>query len=769
MKRLVTALLLLCLLLCACGQEGAAPAATPESVPEENREPAPAPEPEPPLPLAINEVMSANKATVADASGDFPDWVELINRGEEPVSLTGCSLSWGARSLALADAELEPGACALILFSEQRDAFSLPNEEGTLRLLGPTGGELDAMRLPKLEADCSFTPDGVSLWPTPGYENSPKGYAAFQAAREPLGELSIAETVVYDEDGDWVELVNTGDETLNLGDYYLSDKEKDRLRFRLPDLELEPGERWTASLKDADFSLNARRDQLYLSREDGELLDYVSLHDIPAGGSIGRLERKGGFWYFASSSRGEKNGKGCRIVSPRPESLEPDGVFEGVEQVTVTLTAPGPIYYTTDGSMPTAKSKRYTKPLVLTETGVIRAICIQSGALPGKALSLSYIINEHHTLPVTSLVCDPESLFGKNGLYDNVEIDGEEPGALMFYDGDSCFRLDCGIRPHGATSRLTQPKKTLKTVFRDRYDGDLHYDLFGNGVTDFSSILLRAPREEQYSSLQRDCLLHSLAAEAFPALPSQAYRYSILYINGRYWGLYSLREAHSEAHYANHYGREKDQVKHFRGDWDKTTGFDEIVAFASFNDMRDPENYRHVADRLDIDSVIGWAIMEGFCGNFDLHSDNMRFYYTLDDGVMHYALVDLDAGLEDWRGFEPAYTLGYNYNILLDRLTMNPEFRTEFLRQLGEALDGPLSTENVLRRLDEMADELRPEIPRDRERWGSSLATWESLVKRNKDYFTVNGDFEQYMIGAIRKYMGNYPEFSAWLRERNGR
>ena len=764
MKKILTVLLLLCLLLCACGQENAPSVET--AAPTAS--PTPEPTPEPALPLTISEVMTSNKATLADEDGAFPDWVELQNTGEEPVSLAGCSLRWGEDRLTLDEEELAPGAYALILCSGERNGFALPNEEGTLRLMSPGGRELDAMSLPKLEADCSYTREGTSLWPTPGFENSLKGYAAFQQTRAPLGELAIAEAVVRDVDGDWVELWNTGDEVLSLDGYYLSDKEKDRLRYRLPDLELEPGERWTASLEDADFSLNAARDQLYLSRDDGTLMDYVNLHDIPLDGSVGRLEgrKKGGFWYFAASTRGEENGKGFRSVSPRPECPERDGVFEDVEQVTVTLTGPGTIYYTTDGSMPTAESERYTKPLVLTATGVVRAICVQKDALPGKALSLSYIINEHHTLPVTSLVTDPENLFGKNGLYDNVEIQGEEPGALMFYDGEDCFRLDCGIKPHGATSRLTQPKKTLKTVFRDCYDGDLHFDLFANGVTDFSSILLRAPREEQYSSLQRDCLLHSLAAEAFPALPSQAYRYSILYINGQYWGVYSLREAHSDAHYANHFGLDKDRVKQFRGDWDQSTGFDEIVAYAAFNDMRDEENYRHVTERLDIDSVIGWAIMEGFCGNFDLHSDNMRFYYTLDDGVMHYALVDLDAGMEDWRGFDPPYTLGYNYNQLLSRLTTNPEFRREFLRQFGEALDGPLDTEKVLRQIDEMADELRPEITRDRERWGSNLATWESLVQRNRDYFTVNGDYKLYMINALRKYMGNTPEWYEWMASR---
>ena len=82
-------------------------------------------------------------------------------------------------------------------------------------------------------------------------------------------------------------------------------------------------------------------------------------------------------------------------------------------------------------------------------------------------------------------------------------------------------------------------------------------------------------------------------------------------------------------------------------------------------------------------------------------------------------------------------------------------------------MDGPLAVDRVLRRLDEIADELRPEIPRDRERWGSSLATWEALVQRNKDYFTALGDYETLLTASLRSFLGNTPEWRAWAEGRN--
>ena len=68
-------LLLVCLAaaLCACGQQGVAGAAA-EPIVEETPEPTPPP----PLPdVIISELMPSNKATLADASGSFPAWLEL--------------------------------------------------------------------------------------------------------------------------------------------------------------------------------------------------------------------------------------------------------------------------------------------------------------------------------------------------------------------------------------------------------------------------------------------------------------------------------------------------------------------------------------------------------------------------------------------------------------------------------------------------------------------------------------------------------------------
>ena len=729
---------------------------TPEPAPLSMGEPSLAPEPD--YSLVISEVMSHNRATLAGDADSFPDWVELLNTGTEELSLDGLRLQCGDKSWELPDLTARPGAYLLLLCEEDTD-FSIPSEGESLSLLSARGTLIDRAEIPALDSDTVWTPEGVSSWPSPGFENSPAGYEAFQCGRT-VRSRAISEAVVYDASGDWVEIVNLGSSTAQMEGWVLSDKLDRAESFSLPAWELGPMECVRVRLPEDSFSLNAQRDRLYLFDPQGKLQDYVSLHDIPLGGSVGRVPGSEGFWYFACATPGEENPEGFRRISAEPVSLERDGVFEGVKSVKVALSAPGEIRYTTDGSIPTEESELYTGPLTLRETTVLRAVCFERDALPSRPLSLSYFLNEGHSLPVVSLVSDPQGLFGGDkGIYSNPELDEERFGAVMFYDGEDGFALDCGVELHGATSRIYQPKKSLKLRFRSRYEGELHYDLFENGVTDYASILLRAPQEPGYSSLLRDALMHELASEAFPALPVQDSRYAVLYLNGEYWGVYSIREVHSPESYAYHHGLDPDTVYQYRGKWEPEAEASGFYGIALNSDLSNPENYRKVAEHVDIDSVIGWAVIQAYCGNTDLHSDNMRFYYTAEDDVLHYALVDVDHGMESEQAFDCPITMGYKYNKLFAALLNSGEFRARLISQMEEAFSDVLKEENVVARIDEMAALIRPEMPRDRERWGAKMTWWEHLVENNKNYFLNFGGRTSLVRDSLKNYIGGTAEW----------
>ena len=756
-RKLVFALLAvcLCLLLAGCGAEA------PEPTPEPTATPEPTPEPEILPEVVFSEAQSRNNACFALADGSFPDWVELYNAGEEAAELAGFTLCCGSKQWTIPALTLAPGTYRLLCCdgreAEGHAGFSIPKSGAALRLLSPRGTELDALELPALEADTSYArgADGfaVTAWPTPGYENSEAGYRAFQDSLPAASGLVLGEAMVYNawyltkqgEAFDWVELTNTSDEPLELSDYCLSDKGGDRLRFPLPAGTLAPGEsRVIYCDKNAEgenfapFSLSSGGETLYLSKADGTLCDYLSLHDIPYGCSMGREAGAGGSFYYGLPTPGAPNQGGCRTIGVVPEAVGADGVFQDVESVTVELRGEGTIRITTDGSVPTEESPVYDGPITLTETTVLRAVSFVEGRLPSAPLSLSYLINEGLSLPAVSLVGDPADFFGRHGFYDHFEEDWEKPACVMFYlDGES-LRLDCGVKLHGATSRFLQMKRSMKLQFRDRYAGPLNGDVFSNGVTQFDSLLLRAAQEADQSTWMRDTLMHELAEEAFPELPAQDHRYCVLFLNGEYWGLYNIREAHSEGHYARHYGYDPDSVSHWHGVWPKDSAAQEIYTFAITHDLSVEENYAYVAAHVNEKSVADWCLMQTYSGNFDFNSPNMRFYYSTEDEQLRFALVDLDLGMFDYGSFAQVVLYGYAYTDLARCMMQNHGFRCLLLSEYKNAMEGPLADEKVLALIDELAEELRPEIWRDRERWYGDYDGWESMLGHLREFIVMN-------------------------------
>ncbi len=742
------------------------------------------------LGVVISEVMASNKSCLA-LGNDFPDWVELYNGGES-VSLHGLVLCCGEKSFPFPDREMAAGEYLLVYCDgldaaddgELHASFAIPKEGAILSLRSVRDKVFDEFEYPESGSDRSAVRGGdgaVTLCdlPTPGFENSKAGYDALQETLSCASPLQISEAVVGNNsfkapDGlryDWVELQNVGDEPLELSDYYLSDSGKDRMAFRLPEQTLEGGGRVVvfcagpgAAEGYAPFKLSVKGDQLFLTNASGDLADYMTLRGLPRLGSFGRMEGRSGFFYFASPTPGEANADGCRRVAEKPVLLTREGVYNDVESVAVSLSAPGEIHYTTDGSAPTEDSPVYTEPVVFTGTSVLRAIQIEEGCVTSPVLNTSFIINENHTLPVVSVMLEPEQMSDRQKMYKNIKKRLEVPGAVEFFDGDESFSITCGIKTHGATSRRISEKKSIKLCFRGTYEGNLEYDLFGNGVTEFGSILLRHPVEEMLSSMFRDIIVHRLAQKCFPNLPAQDYRPAVVYINGQYWGVYGIREAHSAEHFAQHYGYDSDEVIAWKKLWDRKTAVGKACEFALYNNLSKQENYDRVAKYLDVDSVIGWTILQAWCSNYDCNPSNVRYYYSTSDERLFFALSDLDLGMFNNDCFEiplvgSANGAGglrnnYDFNKLPRSLMSNRDYQLRMAEQLSAALHGPMSDEAVLKMIDELQAEIEPEMERELKRWfpGVAIATWHRKVDAVRTFVTRFGGRHKEMIRTFKVY-----------------
>lgn len=773
-RQYLSLLVLLGLLLSGCG-ESRLPAETAET-PAPSRTAAPAPsaapeataEPERAC-LRISELMVKNRAVLRDADGNFSDWIEIENYGETPVELTGFRLTEkeGREGLALFGV-LAPGDRRVCWASgkdrpeEGHADFSLSEGERVL-LVDPLGRVLSAAPCLSGTADraVALGEDGEyaeTAYPTPGWPNTREGYDGRQETLVAESPLVITEVCVYNPgsdawrlySSDWVELKNVSDGDLRLSDFCLSDNAAEPGRFRLPDKTLAPGgfflvrcDEWDSNAlidPSAGFSLDSGSEQLYLSKTDGTLLDYVSLQGIPYGCSFGRMEGENGWFYFASPSPGGENADGRRRVSEQPVLLAPDGVFEGVESVPVALAAKGEIFYTVGDGAPGTAGERYEAPFSVDKTTVVRAVALEEGALPSRPAVFTYIVNEGHTLPVLSLASDSVQEF--NWMYYGGAKGRELPASLSLYAPDGGFSIPCGVRMHGETS-LELEKKNMSVRFRPVYGQEkLDFDVYGGGISSFTSLVLRAGQDYFFTGV-KNAACQNLCLQAGNRAVTGRSRFCVLYLNGRYWGIYNLMEKTNEQLYADLMGVSRDSVEVIES---QATSYQsvyrELFRYCAENDLSVPENYEHVQTLVDIDSVIDWVALEGYAANTDLTYGNVRYVRSTEgDGKWRLMFYDLDAAFWDREKtfvnmLSPAALTSRQVSYCLVRpLLQNPDFRDRMLRRFAELLNGVLSEENVTAEIRRLAAELEPEIGRDYALRGMFKAKWDSDVEALCGYF----------------------------------
>lgn len=732
--------------------------------------------------VVISEIQTRNRSAVRNAAGEFCDWVELWNTGDTEADLTGAYLSddpedrarWRIPALRLAPDERAVIACSGPDAGPGEADFALSSEGCTLTLTGGAGNILSQVECPGLGEDrvWALQEDGSfreSDTPTPGFENTDGGAAAWLETQLGAGALVISEIMPSNDrylrqsDGryyDWLELYNASDAPVELSDYALSDDPEQPLLFPLPAQTVRPGERiivicsGNTSLTryiQAPFTVSREEDVIYLTGPDGRLSDHIRVRGVPVGGSVGRAHDTGPVVCFDTPTPSRGNGEGATAVSAVPETLTAPGVYDGVDGVRVELSAPGEIRFTLDGSEPTAGSELYSGPLTLEHTTVVRAASFEPGKLRSGVLTASYIINENHTLPVLSIAGDPGAI---RFILNNAIGDYEVPCSLEMFEEGGGFAIDCGVELYGM-GQLAYPKKNIKVNFRGAYGAQvLSYPVFGeDGPQLYEALCIRAG-QNYLSSIFKDELFVSLCRQLGDNALTQRDKFCILYINGGYYGIYCLKEAFNETYYAENRQVSRESVTILQAPVAGNTEVYSLMEFCRSHDMSMRENYDYIASHLDIASLIDWTIVQGYSTNWDI-PQNLRYFKSTENGdKWQLAFYDLDWAFDErtpfYRVLAPG---GGQYKLFTHVLFDNQEFREQFFARLRYAMENVLSNENVLSVIDGYEELLAPEVPRERARWGSSYEAWTRDVQALRDFFTKR-DYPGEIVKVLRQTVG---------------
>ena len=585
----------------------------------------------------------------------------------------------------------------------------------------------------------------------------------------------------YYENGhawDWVELYNNGDSTENLSGWGFTDSKKDLFKFTFPEgTKLKAGgyltiwctgtENKTPGKGDtfyADFKISSSGETLRLTDKDENEVQKLKMpeqygcisYGIPSGG--------GEYGFFEKPTRGKKNGS--EVYTRRlqePEIVTAAGFYEGSVTVEVRGEEGTELHYTTDGETPTTKSKVFPKDgLTLKKTTPLRVKAFRNDAVSSPVAGATYFIDDAPKTAIVSLISDDQYLFSKKtgmlakgtGSIPNYSKGYEYPVHIEYFDSTGKKQISqTGTMTCSGHSARINSQKSIALYARKAWGSDkFEFNPFPTrDYAGYKSLLLRAANSDYSATRLRDIVASSLA-EGQDIL-YQDHEVIQVYINGRYWGHYNLREKINKYFVAAYEGvTEETDIDNI--DILARTGTDEFLQngdnkdwlelcdFCKKKDLNKPENLAWVEERLDIDNMFTHAAFEIILGNVDF--TNVRVY-RVPGGKWKYLLFDVEAC---WRNLDPTpieyYIKPLNAKIQgfrhepLNALLKVPEMKARFLQRVSGLLSTVFRWDNVEKHFDDVIDVLKPILPRHIERWKNmKMENWKKNIHATKYYARV--------------------------------
>ncbi len=513
--------------------------------------------------------------------------------------------------------------------------------------------------------------------------------------------------------------------------------------------------------------------------------------------------------------------------------------------VTITSSEPGAsIHYTLNGNEPTLNSTLYTGPILLkNRSGVMNSFSLiptnpgfnyplpgydssradSRGWLPpygevyktnvlkvkvfkngisSNTVSASYFIdpllNARYSLPVLSITTDSNNFFSDTtGIYvyginnsaeGNYSVEGTERQVhLQYFDINGAMLLSqyCGARNRGGGGRHA-PQKSLALIARDSYgEGAFNLRLFVDKNTDkFKSFVLRNGGHRP-DCFPRDDLASKIVQHL--NFEVQHTRQVIVFVNGEYWGIQSIKDIFDEHYLANKYNLQKEDVSilELSGSVDDGLPTDNahylsMRNFVTNQNLNVSSNYAYINTQMDVENYIDYMNSEIYFGNGDWPNNNIKYWRyrtsTYDpnaalerDGRWRWMFYDLDAAFGgdcsgiyfNYNALNTATSIaGGNSTLLLRGLLQSDQFKNDFINRMADLLNTTFLSSRIQIIASDLSTEITPLMQEHVERWRYP-AVANTLLSRSVEipsltkWNTINAglaDFADKRPGKIRNH-----------------
>ncbi len=464
---------------------------------------------------------------------------------------------------------------------------------------------------------------------------------------------------------------------------------------------------------------------------------------------------------------------------------------------------------------------------------LIRAVAIDENGRKSSVVSASYFLGKTNSsyykdMKVVSLVTDPENLFNydtgiyvKGRIFDTQNTTGveawnmvanytqkgkdwERPALIEVFDkGKKVLSQNVGIRIKGATSRST-PQKSFNIYAREEYGNEkLEYDFFdgqatnnitGKTIKSYKQITIRNAGNDVSYSYFRDNINQSLISDR--TLTSQAMNACILFIDGEFWGLYTLTEKTDDNFIKSHYNIKKKNVAIIKnnqleeGEEQDLTDWNSFIAKSARTDMTIDENYKEFCRYIDTDSLAEYFAVQIYWCNYDWPYNNFAVWRSdkidssniYSDGKWRMLLFDTDFTTGLYKNSNTSYTAdifsqlnSYNDNIsrTFMNLLKNQEFKQKFCTIFMDLANYNFNPEKTDKTVEYYRNKYHQQISDTNERFYSSTFTSSNGISRFDSEMDTIADFYRnrftYASDSLRRTTGSNSLHSVTLcQNKNG-
>ena len=385
------------------------------------------------------------------------------------------------------------------------------------------------------------------------------------------------------------------------------------------------------------------------------------------------------------------------------------------------------------------------------------------------------VTNTKYKLPLISISTHKRNLYSQDkglfiagdallnaihsGNYFERGFDSEREVYFQYFnqEGKLSFELDLGMRIHGGITRRN-PQKSLKFYARKEY-GEVSINLPFLAEKRVNRFILESMQESGGGqALIEDVVAQEIVKKI--GLEQQNFQAVIVFINGEYWGLHTIRDRLDENYLAYKFNLNKDSFDIIDGHslegypaiYGDNTDYLKILDFIKNNDINEQKNYNYINSKIDLDNFIDYYSVEIFFANHDWPIHNIKMWKKKNNGKWRFILYDLDGG---FTGNRRDHTLNMferlsnevdcgscgnspDATLLFRSLMENEQFRKKFSSRYKEIIEKYMSPERTLTVVDSIANiyqiNMQSHINRWRYPW-SLKNHWKRDVENNiKDF-----------------------------------